>query len=117
MKKYCVLQPEDDDKISQNMPKSPLKVDSTMKSQISSKRSFQNIDMHRNSKHEIMDSSHLDTRHQSSTIVKSALEEEFLTIANDIRKEVVKTRFIRGTPSLETQMHSVDHGQSIHSLK
>ena len=117
MKKYCVLSPEHDDKTSQSIPKSPLKVDATIKSQMNSKGSLQQFDMQRNLKQQEGKTSSIENRHQSSTIVKSALEEEFLTIANDIRREVVKTRFIRGTPSLETQMHSVDHRQSIHSLK
>lgn len=41
------------------------------------------------------------------TVLKSTLQEQFLNIANDIRREVAKTKFIRGTPSLESQMGTV----------
>ena len=39
-------------------------------------------------------------------IDKNELQEKFLDICNDIRKEVIKTKFVKGTPSLESQMKS-----------
>jgi hypothetical protein len=37
-------------------------------------------------------------------IDKHYLQEEFLEISKDIRKEVLKTKFISGLPSVESQM-------------
>lgn len=39
-------------------------------------------------------------------IDKNELQEKFLDICKDIRKEVIKTKFVKGTPSLESQMKS-----------
>ena len=50
-------------------------------------------------------------------IDKNHLQEEFLHISNDVRREVLKTRFVNGLPSSDTQMGLMNHSKSRTTLR
>ena len=50
-------------------------------------------------------------------IDKNDLQEKFLDICSDIRKEVLKTKFVKGTPSLESQMKQIDQNNDASAIK
>lgn len=51
-------------------------------------------------------------KHKDQLIDKHFLEEQFLEICKDVRKEVLKTRFINGLPSVDTQMGYLNNIQN-----
>ena len=53
-----------------------------------------------------------------AVIDKYSLEKNFLIdISRDVRKEVLKTRFINGLPSVDTQMGNLNQSRSKNSLR
>ena len=50
-------------------------------------------------------------------MINNDLQEKFLDICSDIRKEVLKTKFVKGTPTLESQMRQIDHNNDTSTIK